>query len=155
MVNSGETLIRLGGDPMLTVSCSALEVSRPVAKVLTTVTVSVPGVAMSDAKIVAVNPSVLLNIVGRVLPLICTTELVEGPGRKFGLPAETAVGLMLEIVGAVCAVAHGCIAISARSKTNAKLLGARRDGLLTEPQATTNIGRQITSKGFGQCTFYK
>ena len=149
---------------MLTVSCSALEVSRPVAKVLTTVTVSVPGVAMSDAKIVAVNPSVLLNIVGRVLPLICTTELVEGPGRnplpvtvnvKFGLPAETAVGLMLEIVGAVCAVAHGCIAISARSKTNAKLLGARRDGLLTEPQATTNIGRQITSKGFGQCTFYK
>ena len=122
----------------------------------TTVTSSVPGWATSVAKTVAVSPSVLLNIVGRVLPLICTTELVEGPlGRnplpvtvsvKFGLPAETGFGLMLEIVGAVCAVAQGCIAISAKSKTTTKLFGARRDWQFMEPRVVTMMGRLTTGR---------
>lgn len=68
-VNWGETLIRLGEGALLTVSATALEVSPPpAAKGLKTVIDSVAGVAMSDAKIVAVSCSELLNVVGRLLP---------------------------------------------------------------------------------------
>ena len=76
----GRNTIRLGEGALLTVSATALEVSPPpAAKGLKTVIDSVAGVAMSDAKIVAVSCSELLNVVGRLLPLICTTEFVTKP----------------------------------------------------------------------------
>ena len=122
---------------MLTVSCTALEVSRPVAKVLTTVTSSAPGWAISVAKTVAVSCSVLLKIVGRGIPLICTTELVEGPlGRnplpvtvnvKVGFPAVTEAGLVVFITGAVCALPAWHIPIKTTSRTRVKPRGAGRN----------------------------
>jgi len=132
-VNSGETLIRLGGGPMLTVSCTALEVSRPVAKVLTTVTSSAPGWAISVAKTVAVSCSVLLYTVGRLLPLICTTEFVfvkplpVTVNVKVWFPAATEAGLIVVITGAVCALPTWHIPIKATSRKRVEPRGAGHD----------------------------
>jgi hypothetical protein len=121
--------MRLGGGAALTVSGTAFEVTPPpAAKGLKTVTCSVAGVAMSDARIVAVSCSVLLYTVGRLLALICTTEFVRKPlpvtvNVKLGPPADTADGAMLVIVGgAGCAAARRHIPIKTRSKTAGKIL---------------------------------
>jgi hypothetical protein len=125
--------MRLGEGALLTVSGAALEVSPPpVAKGLKTVTGSVAGVAMSDAKTVAVSCSVLLYTVGRLLPLICTTEFVRKPlpvivNVKLGFPAATDDGLMLVITGVVCALPAWYIPITTTSKTRGRPLGLRRD----------------------------
>jgi hypothetical protein len=71
-VNSGEALIRLGAGATLTVSVTGFDVSPPLTAVggSNTVTCKAPGVAISEAKIVAVSCSALLNVVVRALLLI-------------------------------------------------------------------------------------
>ena len=74
--NSGDELIRTGTGAVPTMSDTGFEVRPPpTANGLKAVTCNVVGVAMSEAKIVAVSCNALLNTVGRLLPLICTTEL--------------------------------------------------------------------------------
>jgi len=133
IVNSGETLIRLGERAMLTVSGTALEISTPVPKILATVTCSVAGVAISDAKTVAVSCSVLLYTVGRLLPLICTTEFVfvkplpVTVNVKVWFPAATEAGLIVVITGAVCALPTWHIPVKATSRKRVEPRGAGHD----------------------------
>ena len=108
-------------------SCTVFEVNPPpAANGLNTVTAKFAGVAISLAKIIAVNFSALTNTVGRLLPLICTTEFVRKllpvtVSVKLGPPTVTEIGLILLITGAVCAGANAHseihrIAIHIRSK---------------------------------------
>jgi hypothetical protein len=131
-VKPGETLIRLGEGAALAVSGTPLDVNPPpAANGLNTVTRRVDGVAMSEPKIVAVSFSPLTKTVGRLLPLICTTEFVRKPlpvtvKVKFRPPDATEGGLMLAITGAVCARPAWHVATKKTIDKNRKTLDLRR-----------------------------
>jgi hypothetical protein len=130
-VNSGETLVRLGEGAALATICAAFEVCARPPKGLKTVTTSGAEVARSDAKTVAASCSELLNTVGRLLPLICTTELARKPlpvtvKVKVVLPDETEAGLMLVMNGVVCALVAWHMAVMAISKRSGTILDEHR-----------------------------
>ena len=103
----GTTEIGEEGDTpeeLLIVKMSALDVP-PTGAGLKTVTLAVPGLAVSAAEISAVNPVLLIKVVDRLDPFHLTTD----PLMKFVPftvsvkpvpPAVADVGLILDIVGA-------------------------------------------------------
>src|ERR1039458_422402 len=92
---------------------------------------------------VAVSCSELLNVVGRLLPLICTTEFVRKPlpvtaTVNVGPPAATEAGLTPVTTGAFCALPGSRTPLPKNEKARESPLAVRRDLQFMKPPVLTN-----------------
>jgi hypothetical protein len=101
-VFEGAKLVIVGTE-LLTVNCCAREVPPPGAGFVT-VTLSMPAVAMSLARIAAESWVELVNVVARGVPFQFTTDVLTNPrpireSENAALPAEVLAGLRLLMPG--------------------------------------------------------